>query len=354
MNHHKTDRKGLTIGFMDFTVARHPFLFTLFRRMEEIGYRVEEIPYWDYDQTGLVPKMLAKPPFHHLADAFYGYPKSKLSFVAKFCSFIAAERVSEILKKRNVHICFTSQWFPGISKAARKAGAKSVVYGIDEPFHYSKTWHDYVLDFDIILTSSLKAADYYRDRGGKAYFFPLFADPSYFYPVDVKKKYDLAFAGRDLIDRRTAFNRFIMPLIRFYGPRLHLFGFDAELPCSTHEPVAWYKVREVYSATRVNLNIHREGARQLWDSVNSRTFEVLACRSFLITDDALGITRLFENKKEIVVAKDGTEMVELSQYYLENEDEREKIASRGYDKIMRNHTAMRRALELDTIVRKIA
>jgi hypothetical protein len=77
--------------------------------MEKIGYRVEEIPYWDYDQTGLVPKMLAKLPFHHLADAFYGYSKSKLSFVAKFCSFIACEGVSEILKKRNVHIYFINQ-----------------------------------------------------------------------------------------------------------------------------------------------------------------------------------------------------------------------------------------------------
>jgi len=55
----------------------------------------------------------------------------------------------------------------------------------------------------------------------------------------------------------------------------------------------------------------------------------------LITDYAPGLEECFEIDKEIILMKgDGTEQMK---YFIENDDEREKIAKAGYERSIKDH-----------------
>ena len=50
---------------------------------------------------------------------------------------------------------------------------------------------------------------------------------------------------------------------------------------------------------------------------------------------------------------DEKEIIELAQYYLDNEEEREKIAAKGYEKVINNHTFKQRAKQVYDAIRII-
>ena len=61
--------------------------------------------------------------------------------------------------------------------------------------------------------------------------------------------------------------------------------------------------------------------------------DVLAAGGFLITTYQEEIDEYFENGKELVIAHTPEEMIELTAYYLEHEDERKTIAENGQKKV---------------------
>jgi spore maturation protein CgeB len=71
----------------------------------------------------------------------------------------------------------------------------------------------------------------------------------------------------------------------------------------------------------------------------------------LLSDSTNELGKLFENKRDIVMAHDEKEIIELAQYYLDNEEEREKIATSGYEKVINNHTFKQRAKQVYDAIR---
>lgn len=141
----------------------------------------------------------------------------------------------------------------------------------------------------------------------------------------------------------------ILPLIKEYGKKVHLFGFGWENfrnICSVHEPVFWYLQPLIYSYAKISLNFHRFSY-----VINYRTFEALACKTFLLSDYTNELEKLFENKRDLVMAYDEKEIIELAQYYLDNEIERDKIAANGYEKVIKNHTFKQRAKQVYDVIK---
>src|SRR5205814_10560386 len=100
------------------------------------------------------------------------------------------------------------------------------------------------------------------------------------------------------------------------------------------------------SASRVVLNL------SISSDVNMRVFEALACGSLLVTDDLAGhgLERLFTAGQHLVVYEDFEELLEKVNYYLEHEDERERIAATGMREVVANHTySLRMDVLLDHI-----
>ena len=93
---------------------------------------------------------------------------------------------------------------------------------------------------------------------------------------------------------------------------------------------------------KVSLNFRGAG----WDTL--RYWEVPALGGFMISQNpGIVIKNNFEDKKDIVYCKDDlSDLIELCEYYLEHDNEREAIARSSLDKMKSYHTDAHRAKEV--------
>lgn len=102
--------------------------------------------------------------------------------------------------------------------------------------------------------------------------------------------------------------------------------------------------------SRISLNQHIGIAESYAN--NCRLFEATGVGTLLITDWKVNLHEMFEPGKEVVAYRTPEECVELIQYYLEHDDEREAIARAGQQRTLKEHTYYNRMQELVDLVSK--
>ena len=79
--------------------------------------------------------------------------------------------------------------------------------------------------------------------------------------------------------------------------------------------------------------------------VTRRIFEGMACGRMVITDripDETGLSEMFVDGEDIVYYNDAKDAIAKIRYYAEHDEERERIALSGYNKLMAEHTQAQR------------
>ncbi len=111
------------------------------------------------------------------------------------------------------------------------------------------------------------------------------------------------------------------------------------------------ELREIYNGTKINVDINRVVIR---NGFTQRVFDVLACRSFLITSTKPLIREFFEteNKIEIVTFSTAEELTDLVHFFLNHQSQLEATAQRGYEKILAAHTYTHRIQQIFRTVKK--
>ena len=104
-----------------------------------------------------------------------------------------------------------------------------------------------------------------------------------------------------------------------------------------------------YSACRINFNAT---SRQMKNGVNQRVFDVPACRHLLLTDHTRQLEQVLDPGKEVLVYQTPSEIPELVERILADEDMRKSIAKAGYARVMAEHTYMQRMETLIGHMRK--
>ncbi len=97
-------------------------------------------------------------------------------------------------------------------------------------------------------------------------------------------------------------------------------------------------LRKLYNSVRVNIDCNRAVIKE---GLTQRTFDVLACRKFVVTSNKLIVHELFETdgpQREIVMFRNRGELIDIVKYYVVNEKERNEIARRGYARVLHEHT----------------
>lgn len=101
---------------------------------------------------------------------------------------------------------------------------------------------------------------------------------------------------------------------------------------------------EKFAKSKVCFNISMK------NELNMRVFEVMGSGNFLLTDDIPMIHNYFKDGVHCVMYKDEKDMIEKARYYIEHDEEREKIAEAGYNEVIKNHTIDKRLdLILETV-----
>lgn len=103
--------------------------------------------------------------------------------------------------------------------------------------------------------------------------------------------------------------------------------------------------------SKIILNIHADSSPTY--ASNMRLFETTGVGTCLLTDWKENLSELFEIDREVVAYKSVDECIEKVKWLLEHPKEREEIAKAGQARTLKDHTFAQRAIQLDSIIKKI-
>jgi spore maturation protein CgeB len=172
------------------------------------------------------------------------------------------------------------------------------------------------------------------------------ADPDIFCPKNVKRTKDVTFMGSNVtgIPRNDGYQtrRELIEAILKRGLDLHIYGNNWEY--LAHEPnlhihsfVDEEQFAKACSRSRITIGISGTSNVRKANSWR-RTFNSMACGAFHLTLYVPGMEEIFENRKHLVWFNSVPEAIELIEYYLAHDQEREQIAEAGRQEILAHHT----------------
>lgn len=163
------------------------------------------------------------------------------------------------------------------------------------------------------------------------HWLPLACDGEMHLGGEVEKEWDVGFVGNVSQDRER--RRKLDMVAEHFSTNDYMKPYPKE------------EIAEVYSRSRIVFNC------AVGNEVNMRVFEAMASGSLLVTERvANGQSDLFEDGVHLVEYSGDSEMIEKIRYYLEHDDERERIASAGHELVLRDHTYRKRCDEVLAVV----
>ena len=214
-------------------------------------------------------------------------------------------------------------------------------------------------DFDVVLsyTGGGSLAEL-TTRLGARRAAPLYGsvDPDVHQPVPPVDAYraDLSYIGTYSADRQVALERLFLAAAReLPSHRFVLAGsqYPADFPWS---PNILYKRHlapdqhpEFYSSSRLTLNVTRAAMAATGYCPSGRLFEAAACGAPILSDSWPGLDQFFEPEREIFVASTTDEAVRAIRM---SDLELRAVARRARERTLAEHTADRRARDLEEIL----
>ena len=89
----------------------------------------------------------------------------------------------------------------------------------------------------------------------------------------------------------------------------------------------------LFRSSRINLN---PTLKKITSGIPLRALDILGCGGFLLTNFQPEIEEFFEDGKEVVMYKSMEEALDKAKYFLSHEEERTKIAEKGYEKVKKD------------------
>jgi Glycosyl transferases group 1 len=169
---------------------------------------------------------------------------------------------------------------------------------------------------DFAFVAQKRGLEMMQKDGMNGIWLPHAFEPQAYYPIPIAtKKYDICFVGNvNSQNREDALDKLFAAFPNFYYGQA-LFDEAARKFCES----------------KIVFNI------AMTDDLNMRVFETLGTGSFLLTNWIPTIEEFFEDGKHLVLYRNEEEMIEKAKYYLEHDDEREKIAQAGYEEVISKH-----------------
>ena len=166
----------------------------------------------------------------------------------------------------------------------------------------------------------------YREAGCQnVTWLPHACDPDVHHRWDARIEHDICFIGG--IVPGSERERLVSELKR----RFKMFVGRAYL----------HDMARIYSESKIVFN------KSLAGDLNMRVFEALSCGRLLLTDRIKnGLEELFADRRHLVLYDGLDDLIESARYYIEHEEERERIALEGQREVLSKHTYAHRAIQI--------
>jgi len=181
----------------------------------------------------------------------------------------------------------------------------------------------------------------------KMIWFPHHVPIDIFKDYQLKKEIDILMMGA------------LIP--QLYPKRVKFYNILQQLPNFVYHPHPGYKeltkTDEFYIGEKYAKEINRAKIFITCDSKDHfplmKYFEALACKTLLLATPSKELEDLgFVDGKTFVAVEEGN-LLNKVQYYLENEEERNKIVESGYQMVRKQHSTFKRAQDFLNVIEDI-
>jgi spore maturation protein CgeB len=98
----------------------------------------------------------------------------------------------------------------------------------------------------------------------------------------------------------------------------------------------------IFAAAKIVIVLHFQDEKTPCYQASPKVYEALACNRFVLVDRQKDVFSLFDDRKHLVSFDNVEDLKEKIIYYLENSNERERIAAKGYEEVLKKHTYVHR------------
>lgn len=274
---------------------------------------------------------------------------------------------SHLLQHKNVDLFFwvhTHGWrTPGIEDALaifKNAGIPSFGYHLDLYMPIAR-WQEYntgeyMSKLDYFFTAEKKLADWLNEKTEtKAFYMPagVYAGETNMGIPDLKKyPEEIIFTGAKNYHSEWPYRTELIDwLQKTYGSRFTFYGHGGK------PVVRGPELNNLYASAKIVIGDTLCPDFTYQDYFSDRLFEVTGRWGFMIFPFIAGLGDLFninDPDKELETYTFGNfdELKEKIDYYLTNEDERNQVRLRGYQRCVSNHTYTHRLREILKVVVK--
>jgi spore maturation protein CgeB len=222
--------------------------------------------------------------------------------------------------------------------------------------------------FHVLEQDDPRMDGFTQTTGFKYHTIPLAADKALLKPdYDSRFNADVSYVGSALPEKREFFKNYVYPLNKEYD--LRIYGqdwtkwdralswvqrggqyFNIKPLAKIRKPkLALEDEARIYASSVVSINVHEEYQRKYGGDCNERTFKIPLCGGFEVVDNVACIKHYFVSGKELIIAENPGEWVEMVRHYLKYPEERQPIIESGKQRVLRDHTYHNRAEQMIAI-----
>lgn len=168
--------------------------------------------------------------------------------------------------------------------------------------------------------------EFYAQAGAQAVLLTQGADTDYFYQDSAcPKDHDVVFVGTV-----NAWRRKYIDYLEREGISVETYGKGGKNPF-----IGGKDLGDLYRSSKIVLDFQNRGNNT---GFSLRVFEVMGSGAFLCSEYTEDTSKLFQNGKELVWFRTPEECADLIRRYLENDEERTRIAETAADRVGREFT----------------
>jgi spore maturation protein CgeB len=211
--------------------------------------------------------------------------------------------------------------------------------------------------YDFVISSARQLKDEFAELGVRCLEFQQAFDDRILQTLGPapSREIDVAFVGNINEDSSLRI-RILEELaeksdIMIWGSGTESLRRDSPILKKHHGRTGGVDMFNIYRKSKIALHIHNDGHSDYAGA--KRYFEVTGAGTMLMAFHQANITEYFKIGEEIVTFESGEDCLQKIRYYLEHEDERERISLAGQKRTLQEHTFTRRTGDLIAEIEKL-
>ncbi|MDF2546824.1 MAG: hypothetical protein K0R93_1722 [Anaerosolibacter sp.] len=235
-----------------------------------------------------------------------------------------------------------------------------IYWAVEDPLYHQQLSRGIAQNADYVFTTCVELLKEYQRMGKKAALLLFSCNPQFHktLPPCRTLKHDIVLVGNNYNERVETTKKLLQPLIE-KNYDLMVWGnswwVDKSVPFSIPQKhyggfLPYCMLPWVYNSAKIVLGVHLDNTSLTQTSM--RTFEVLGCGAFYLTQYTKAHEYLFKRGVHLEWADDKNDLLTLVNHYLINDVDRKRVGRDGQEFAVNNHSCYHRAQTLVDFLEK--